>query len=689
MATQHRLPTPGSDNGTWGDILNDFLVQIHNADGSLASGVVGASQIQAGVVTDAHLSSSAAITKTKLAPDVQTSLTAADNATPKPVSGTDGKPLKWNNTSGQLEDATTTLNATYAPLATTPQRAGGTSSSTASLPFFNAKDYGARGDTVTVTDAAITGGTNQLSSASAAFITADAGKWVTITGAGAAGVPVTIPITSVSAGIASLQSNVTTTVSGAAATYGTDDTAAINATITAANVASGGGTAFVPKGTYLLTGQINLKSNVELRGDGSLTVFLPQYPSANKATVMLNDLTNGGSNITLRSFRLDRSGNNVQNGILLNGISNLLVSELEIVGAPSSTSGALAVSGIMPGGSGISQLLSKNVRVRGCYFGQVNNFGVQLSWVLNATVTGCVFDDCYREAIGVEPEPGCVAQNVAITGNTLTMSTVPSGGSATGVVVITESSGGTINGCTVSGNTVANMTITSANGNPGILVLGGKGVVLSGNTVQGMNGNGISIGNASVATSNVLIIGNQVLDCNAQNTSSFGGGGISLRQASKCILIGNHVNGVHHTASVYESQSGTTQNVLAFNNFDDTVPYVLLSGSRAITRDNLGHPTGSGGRFATAVSYTMLVTDQLVAVTDTTSVRTITLPAATAVGPGAKYTIKDESGAAATNNITIARAGADTIEGATSLVISTNYGKATLYSDGTSKWLAI
>lgn len=29
-----RLPIPGSDDGTWGDILNDYLSVEHNADGS-------------------------------------------------------------------------------------------------------------------------------------------------------------------------------------------------------------------------------------------------------------------------------------------------------------------------------------------------------------------------------------------------------------------------------------------------------------------------------------------------------------------------------------------------------------------------------------------------------------------------------------------------------------------------------
>lgn len=36
-----RLPTPGSDSGTWGDVLNDFLSQSHNTDGTLKdTGVV-------------------------------------------------------------------------------------------------------------------------------------------------------------------------------------------------------------------------------------------------------------------------------------------------------------------------------------------------------------------------------------------------------------------------------------------------------------------------------------------------------------------------------------------------------------------------------------------------------------------------------------------------------------------------
>jgi len=35
-----RLPTPGQDNGSWGDVLNSFLLQSHHADGSLTESAI-------------------------------------------------------------------------------------------------------------------------------------------------------------------------------------------------------------------------------------------------------------------------------------------------------------------------------------------------------------------------------------------------------------------------------------------------------------------------------------------------------------------------------------------------------------------------------------------------------------------------------------------------------------------------
>ena len=64
-----RLPNPGGDDGTWGDILNAYLSVSLASDGTLKPNVVGTSQLQAGAVTSSNLSSS-----------VQTSLNSANTA---------------------------------------------------------------------------------------------------------------------------------------------------------------------------------------------------------------------------------------------------------------------------------------------------------------------------------------------------------------------------------------------------------------------------------------------------------------------------------------------------------------------------------------------------------------------------------------------------------------------------------
>lgn len=51
-----RLPTPGSDDGIWGSVLNDYLSQAHNADGTLKNGAVPTNVLADGAVTAAKLS---------------------------------------------------------------------------------------------------------------------------------------------------------------------------------------------------------------------------------------------------------------------------------------------------------------------------------------------------------------------------------------------------------------------------------------------------------------------------------------------------------------------------------------------------------------------------------------------------------------------------------------------------------
>ena len=77
--------------------------------------------------------------------------------------------------------------------------------------------------------------------------------------------------------------------------------------------------------------------------------------------------------------------------------------------------------------------------------------------------------------------------------------------------------------------------------------------------------------------------------------------------------------------------------------------------------------------FTAAVGFTYLI--------NTGTAIAVTLPSAVT---NAAIVFKDSTGTAATNNITITRADSAVIDGATTLVISSNYGSAKIISDGTN-----
>jgi len=96
-----RLPQLGGDEGTWGQVLNDFLLETHNNDGTLKPDVVTASNLAPNAVDNTALSSN--------------SVTSATLAT---SGGTNGQVLtkdsgqssgmKWATATGSAPQATTT-----------------------------------------------------------------------------------------------------------------------------------------------------------------------------------------------------------------------------------------------------------------------------------------------------------------------------------------------------------------------------------------------------------------------------------------------------------------------------------------------------------------------------------------------------------------------------------------------------
>jgi hypothetical protein len=87
-------------------------------------------------------------------------------------------------------------------------------------------------------------------------------------------------------------------------------------------------------------------------------------------------------------------------------------------------------------------------------------------------------------------------------------------------------------------------------------------------------------------------------------------------------------------------------------------------------------------RTPTAINYIVLITDYYIGVTDTTVPRTVSLPNV-GVTAGQIFTVKDESGTCAANNITVdVNGGVKTIDGAANVAINGNWDSYNFIYDG-------
>jgi hypothetical protein len=130
-----RLPIPGSDDGTWGDVLNDYLAVEHDSDGSLKNG---------------YKKPSSGIPKTDLESAVQTTLNTSDShvtATTNVHGITNTADLALKSQANTFTAGQTfTGNVTY-----TPTISGGVTRTLQNkfADFVSVKDFGAVGDGVT------------------------------------------------------------------------------------------------------------------------------------------------------------------------------------------------------------------------------------------------------------------------------------------------------------------------------------------------------------------------------------------------------------------------------------------------------------------------------------------------------------------------------------------------------------
>lgn len=102
-----------------------------------------------------------------------------------------------------------------------------------------------------------------------------------------------------------------------------------------------------------------------------------------------------------------------------------------------------------------------------------------------------------------------------------------------------------------------------------------------------------------------------------------------------------------------------------------------FTGNFDLFNDN----TGSAAPTVTSTSGTFTASANTIYLIDTSGgTATVTLPSAVS---GATIYLKDSSGDANTNNITVNTPGAETIDGAASLTMDSDFEQKTLVSDGT------
>ena len=113
------------------------------------------------------------------------------------------------------------------------------------------------------------------------------------------------------------------------------------------------------------------------------------------------------------------------------------------------------------------------------------------------------------------------------------------------------------------------------------------------------------------------------------------------------------------------------------------------SGVTATNSGNDVTVTIAGGitysRRAVSSTITASLNDRILGVSGSSAIE-IRLPSAADYDSGQYFTIKDESGAADTKNITVLTSGSQTIDGHTSIVLESPYSAINLYSDGSSKF---
>ena len=137
------------------------------------------------------------------------------------------------------------------------------------------------------------------------------------------------------------------------------------------------------------------------------------------------------------------------------------------------------------------------------------------------------------------------------------------------------------------------------------------------------------------------------------------------------------VGGIFTTVNATKAYTTSSINIGS----DTTPAHTLSVAGTAFVSGGMVHK-----RKQISTTYTASTTDYYLGVNSTNGIVAVRLPSAALLADGQTYVIKDEGGAANTNNITILASGSQTIDGSNSVVLESSYGAFGVYCNGADKF---